>query len=126
MSNAAPNASPLSDTEAELPEVAAPRVDIAAHRAFAAAYPRTKERDNSEKYGSLYIIGFADWHGKTLPAVVNTETGLTSKPMSRTLAQRWCCGLNYQEFRCDEGSSIYLTCDTAKMLRRLHGLAEEY
>ena len=63
---------------------------IAQHRAIADTF-RCKEPDRSEKHGSKYIIGFADWYGKPLPAVLNTETGLTSKPMSRTLAQRLCC-----------------------------------
>lgn len=97
---------------------------VAEHRAFATAYPRTKERDNSEKYGSKYIVGFADWYGSALPAVLNTETGLTSKPMSRTFAQRLCASLNYHEFRGE--SFIDLHCELAKVLRRLHGLPEEY
>lgn len=71
-----------------------------------------------------YVVGATDWYGSQLPAVVNSETGLTSKAMSRTIAERWCLFLNYQEFHSREGASIDLRCDVARMLRRLHGLPE--
>lgn len=96
---------------------------IAYHRAEAAKF-HCKEADDSERYGSKYIVGVADWHGKLLPAVLNTETGLTSAPMSRTLAQRRCCSLNYHEIMRAEGAFTNVECDDARLLRQLHGVSD--
>jgi hypothetical protein len=68
-----------------------------------------------------YTIGTADWQGKPLPAVVNTETGITSSPMSRTIAERRCERLN----RADAGQCVLVDSDVARWMRELHGIKEQ-
>jgi len=95
---------------------------VAYHRLEAAKFA-SSEPDNSERYGSKYIVGVVAWHGQLRPAVLNTETGLTSDAMSRTLAQRRCQSLNFLEFTKSEGAGVGVDSDDAKLLRKLHGVA---